>query len=56
MSVKFRCLISGNVFEYTNPFDIEDMRAHPQYEEVEEQEEIVQKRTSSKKKAKGEKS
>ena len=36
MSVKFRCRISGNVFEFVNDFDIADMREHPQYDELKE--------------------
>jgi hypothetical protein len=51
--VKFKCNLTGNVFEFSNTFDIEDMREHPQYTEVEEQEEIVQKKVAPKKKAKG---
>lgn len=47
--VKFKCLLSGNTFEFSNSFDIEDMRKHPQYQEV--LEETI--KASSKKKAKG---
>ena len=36
MGVKFRCMLSGNVFEFHNSYDIDDMREHPQYEEVED--------------------
>ena len=31
---KFKCKLSGNVYEFVNDFDIKDMRDHPQYEEV----------------------
>jgi hypothetical protein len=34
MGVKFKCKLSGNVYEFVNDFDIKDMREHPQYEEV----------------------
>lgn len=47
--VKFKCLLSGNTFEFSNPFDIEDMREHPQYEEVIEE----PVKAPSKKKQKG---
>lgn len=41
---KFKCLLSGNIFEFHTDFDIETMREHPQYKEIEEeQEEIVEK-------------
>lgn len=33
---KFRCRLTGNVFEFVHEFDIKDMREHPQYDEVEE--------------------
>ena len=33
---KFKCKLSGNVFEFTADYDIEDMREHPQYEEIED--------------------
>ena len=34
MGVKFKCKLSGNIFEFVNDFDINDMREHPQYEEI----------------------
>ena len=40
---KFRCKLSGNIFEFINEFDIEDMREHPQYEEVEDEEDSKKK-------------
>ena len=47
MGVKFRCMLSGNVFEFHNSYDIDDMREHPQYEEVEETvEPVVEKKTT----------
>ena len=36
MGVRFRCRLSGNVFEFHNDFDIQDMREHGQYDEVKE--------------------
>lgn len=33
---KFRCRLTGNVFEFVHEFDIKDMREHPQYDEVKE--------------------
>ena len=33
---KFKCLLSGNVFEFHTDFDIETMRKHPQYVEIED--------------------
>lgn len=33
---RFRCKLTGNIFEFVNDFDINDMREHPQYEEVED--------------------
>lgn len=34
---KFKCLASGNVFEYKTEHDIKTMKTHPGYEEVTEQ-------------------
>lgn len=39
---KFKCRLTGNVFEFVNEFDINDMREHPQYDEVEEIPDAVQ--------------
>ena len=36
MGVKFRCRLTSNVFEFVNDYDINDMRDHPQYDEVKE--------------------
>jgi hypothetical protein len=33
---KFRCKLSGNVFEFKNEYDILDMQKHEQYEEIED--------------------
>lgn len=52
-SVKFKCKLSGNVFEFFNSYDIDDMRTHPQYEEVGKEETKV-KEVKPKKKLKGE--
>ena len=46
MSAKFRCKLSGNIFEFFNEFDILDMREHEQYEEVLEEEAVVEKKTT----------
>ena len=48
---RFRCNLSGNIFEFTAEYDIADMREHPQYTEVEEVEEetvepVVEKKTT----------
>ena len=45
---RFRCNLSGNIFEFTAEYDIADMREHPQYEEVEEEtvEPVVEKKTT----------
>ena len=43
---KFKCKLSGNIFEFFNDFDIEDMREHEQYEEVLEEEIVVEKKTN----------
>ena len=34
--VRFKCLASGNIFEFTSEHDIKTTRAHPGYEEVKE--------------------
>ena len=34
MGVKFKCLQSGNIFEFENPHDIKTMRTHPGYQEI----------------------
>lgn len=44
--VKFRCLLSNNIFEFHTDFDIETMREHPQYEELEEEPVVVKKATT----------
>jgi hypothetical protein len=33
---KFRCKLSGNVFEFKNEYDILDMQKHEQYKEIED--------------------
>ena len=33
---KFKCRLTNNIFEFVNDFDIEEMRKHPQYDEVKE--------------------
>lgn len=49
MGVKFRCRLSGNVFEFENEYDIKDMRDHPQYDEVKELPNAVQAKKTTKK-------
>lgn len=49
MGVKFKCRLSGNVFEFENEYDIEDMREHPQYDEVKELPSAVQVKKTTKK-------
>ena len=36
--MKFKCLVSGTIVEFTQPVDIESTLAHPQYEQVIEKE------------------
>jgi len=50
---KFKCIVSGNVIEFTNQVDIDSMVGHEGYIKLEEQEapkEVV--KTSTKKTAK----
>lgn len=47
---KFKCRLTGNVFEFTNEYDIADMREHPQYDEVEELPKEVQVKKTPKEK------
>lgn len=37
VSVKFKCVQSGNVFEFHTEHDVKTMRTHPGYVEVVEQ-------------------
>ena len=37
---KFRCKQSGNFVEFTNEYDIEQIRMQEEYEEVEEEQEV----------------
>ena len=39
---KFRCKRSGNFVEFTNEYDIEQIRMQDDYEEVEEEEQEVE--------------
>lgn len=42
--MKYKCLLSGTVIEFTNEVDIKSMKNHPQYEVVQEiPEEVVDK-------------
>lgn len=47
---KFRCRLTGNVFEFVNDYDIADMREHPQYDEVKELPDAVQVKKTTKEK------
>lgn len=38
MSIKFKCLASGNYFEFHTEHDIKTMRTHPGYKEVVQEE------------------
>lgn len=52
---KFKCIVSGNVIEFTNQVDIDSMVGHEGYIKLEEQEapkEVVVKPTAAKKTAK----
>lgn len=46
---KFKCRLTGNVFEFVNDYDIKDMREHPQYDEVEEIPDGMQVKKTTKK-------
>lgn len=37
MGIKFKCVQSGNVYEFHSEHDIKTMRTHPEYVEVTEQ-------------------
>ena len=47
---KFKCVISGGVYEFTTEHDIAGMRAHTEYEEVIEEEVVVVEEKPKKKK------
>ncbi len=47
---KFKCRLTGNVFEFHNDYDIADMREHPQYDEVKELPDAVQVKKTTKEK------
>jgi hypothetical protein len=47
---KFKCIVSGNVIEFTNQVDIDSMKGHEGYVRLEEQE-VVVKPTVAKKTA-----
>ena len=48
--VRFKCLLSGNVFQFEHEWDVEEMRQHPQYEEIEDG--LQEKKQNSKKEVK----
>ena len=48
---KFKCIVSGNVIEFTNQVDIDSMVGHEGYIKLEEQQEVVVKPTAAKKTA-----
>lgn len=41
VSVKFKCIHTGQVYEFTTEHDIKTMRNHSEYVEVKEEEEPV---------------
>lgn len=46
--MKYKCLLSGTVIEFTDEVDIKSMKNHPQYEEVQETtKEVVDKSPQS---------
>lgn len=47
--MKFKCLISGLIYEYTLPVDIASMKQHPEYEEVVEDEPVKEPKTKQSK-------
>jgi len=48
---KFKCIVSGNVIEFTNQVDIDSMVGHEGYVKLEEPQEVVVKPTAAKKTA-----
>lgn len=46
---KFKCVISGGVYEFTTEHDIAGMRAHSEYEEVVEEVVVVEEKPKKKK-------
>ena len=46
---KFKCVISGGVYEFTTEHDIAGMRAHSEYEEVVEEIVVVEEKPKKKK-------
>ena len=49
---KFRCLVSGNIVEFTQQVDIDSMEGHAGYEWVDEDEEYVKEEEETPKPAK----
>ena len=49
---KFRCKRSGNFVEFTNEYDIEQIRMQEDYEEIEEEQEVEQPPVKKTKKTK----
>ena len=49
---KFRCLVSGNIVEFTQQVDIDSMEGHDGYEWVDEDEEYVEEEEETPKPAK----
>jgi len=48
---KFKCVTTGEVYEFVVDHDIEGMRTHPQYEEVFEEEVVVVEEKPKRKKS-----
>ena len=46
---KFKCVISGGVYEFNTEHDIAGMRAHSEYEEVVEEIVVVEEKPKKKK-------
>ena len=45
---KFRCLVSGNIVEFTQQVDIDSMEGHDGYEWIDEDEEYVEEEETPK--------
>jgi hypothetical protein len=46
---KFKCIVTGKVYEFVLEHDITSMRLHSEYEEVVEEEVIVEEKPKKKK-------
>lgn len=50
---KFRCLVSGNIVEFTQQVDIDSMEGHDGYEWIDEEEEYIEETPKPTKKRMG---